>query len=512
MKFTEVETSTNLIPKNGMTIVRALFIWGLVALFYFYDNLLQVSPSAMKPELTSIFTPEAEQFGSLSAYCLYAYGLMQIPAGILLDKFGPRRIITLACSLCTLGSFVFGMADSLWIAKLGRVFIGAGAAFALLCCLKVVSLWLPRSRYALMTGLTVTVGYLGGAFGLAFVVKIVESLGWRESMYLGGGIGLLLCFFLWLFVKEKNKSEEIAITPSITSANTIVNGDFVKAETKKIDAYSGSVHSSIKNVNNLNGSKQNLKAIFADIFSTLSQNLKVIVKSKQTWIAAIYAGLMFVPTLALGGLWGIPFLVEAHGFEREAAGFSASLMYVGWVVGGSFWGFVSDYFGRRNLPMIIGNVVTLGITFAIVYCNDLSLPVVKSMFFALGFFSSSFIIAFAVVAESNPRGLAATASGFTNAINTLWGALAQPFIGLILDFTSAKAAVQAATGVATTTAVAATSGATTFSLAQYQTAFLTLPICLVMSFIFLMFLKETYCGRRSIVSESETAVVLEASR
>lgn len=462
MKNIQNDTMTITEKSNRSSIVRALFIWGLIAVFYFYDNLLQVSPSAMKPELTLAFTKEAEQFGSLSAYCLYAYGLMQIPAGILLDKFGPRLIITIACSLCAIGSVVFGLAESLWVAKVGRILIGSGAAFALLCCLKVISLWLPRNRYALMTGLTVTVGYLGGAFGLAFVVKIVEALGWRESMYLGGAVGILLCVLLWSFVKDKPANE--------------TNEDFGSEKPLVVEN---------KIVENKANRSAGLKSIFRDIYSTLSQNLKMVVKSKQTWIAAIFAGLMFVPTLALGGLWGIPFLVEAHGVDREAAGFAASLMYVGWVVGGAFWGFVSDYFRRRNLPMIIGNIVTLAITLVIVYVEHLSFPVMKGLIFGLGFFSSSFIIAFAVVVENNPKRLSATASGFTNAINTMWGALAQPFIGLLLDV-STKSAGQAA--------VASSSGA--FTLAQYQSAFLTLPVCLVVSFIFLMFLKETYCGSR----------------
>lgn len=433
---------TDKVASRQKSLLHAVLIWGLVAVFYFYDNLLQVSPSAMKPELTLAFTKEAEQFGSLSAYCLYAYGLMQIPAGILLDKFGSRKIITIACALCTLGSFLFGDATTLWQAKIGRIFIGAGAAFALLCCLKVISVWFPRNRYALMTGLTVTVGYLGGAFGLAFVSKVVESFGWRESMQLFAGFGVILCFLLWGIVKESKSKND----PDKTTADSAYNAEAATRST-----------------------------------NTVWQDLKSILKSKQTWIAALFAGLMFVPTLAFGGLWGIPFFVEAHEFDRNTAGICASMMYLGWVFGGSFWGFVSDYLGRRNLPMIVGNIITFIITVVIIYVDHLPVPVLKGLLFGLGFFSSSFLIAFAVVAESNASNLAATASGFTNALNTLWGALAQPFIGFLLDCTSR---VPSSVGEVTS-----------FSLIQYQKAFITLPSCVLLSLIILMFLKETYCGR-----------------
>ncbi len=459
--------------KSRLSFIRAVAIWGLVAVFYFYDNLLQVSPSAMKPELTLAFTSHAEQFGSLSAYCLYAYGLMQIPAGLLLDRFGPKRIITIACALCAAGSLIFGLSQTLWMAKLGRVCIGAGASFALLCCLKVISLWFPRARYALMTGCTVTVGYLGGAFGLAFVAKVVETVGWRETMYWGAGAGLVLCLLLWSIVSEKSgtqhKTEE--------KTNTATSENITHAINSK----------SFDNKSNI-GSSQ------------LWIDLKYILQNKQTWIAALFAGLMFVPTLAMGGLWGIPFLMEAHGFDRDSAGMCASMMYLGWVFGSSLWGFLSDHFGRRNLPMMVGNIITFFLSLAIIYVDHLSLTSMKTLFFSLGFFSSSFLIAFAVVAENNPSKLAATASGFTNALNTLWGALAQPFIGFILDWSST--ATNTANEAGATIAAAAEvmpAGATEagFTLAQYQQAFLTLPVCLGISFVILFFLKETYCGRRN---------------
>lgn len=423
------------------SLFKGFIIWGLAAVFYFYDYLLQVSPSAMKPELMQSLINDAEQFGSLSAYCLYAYGIMQIPAGMLLDKFGPRKIITLACTLCAVGSLVFGVAESLWIAKLGRVLIGAGAGFALLSCLKIVSLWFPRQRYALMTGATVTVGFLGAVFGLSSVSKIVEITGWRPCMYWGGLIGLLLSVLLWLVVKDK-KHPSVSVEAQSVSAS-------VPAQ--------------------------------QSIARNLLNDLKLIVKDSQTWIAALFAGLMFVPTLAFGGLWGIPFLVEAHGFERTDAGVYTSLIYLGFMFGGAFWGFISDYCGRRIAPMMLANVATLAITLVIIYVQNLSPFTMQILLFSLGFFSSAFILAFALVVEINPTRLSATVSGFANAINTLWGALAQPFIGWILDMNSSyKGAEQV------------------FSLAEYQTAFLVLPICLVISFVFLLKLKETYCQPKTL--------------
>ncbi len=419
-------------------ILRACAIWGFATLFYFYDNLLQVSPSAMKPELSLAFAKEAEQFGSLSAFCLYAYGLMQIPAGILMDRFGPRRLLTLACLLCSVGSLLFGVATTLWEAKFGRVMIGVGAAFALVGCLKIANHWFSSNRIALMTGLTVTVGFLGAVFGLSTVSKIVEYFGWRQSMTLGGWFGLLLAALLWLVLRDKIKENESVSLSSKPVTAVRPNADMITG-------------------------------------------LITVLKHKQTWIAALYAGLMFVPTLAFGGLWGIPFLVEAHGFDRASAGMCISLIYVGWVFGCPLWGLLSDFLKLRNFPMMIATIVTLADCLAILYLHPLPVEVLGTLLFCLGFFSSGFILAFTVVQESNPSHVSGTAIGFTNALNTLWGALAQPIIGKILDMNHAQ-------GVSDPTV-----GERIFTLAEYQHALLTLPISLLLSLCLLFFLKETYC-------------------
>ncbi|MBP6104523.1 MAG: MFS transporter [Gammaproteobacteria bacterium] len=424
---------------GGVSVLRASLVWGLAALFYFYDNLLQVSPSAMKPELSLIFAREAEQFGSLSAYCLYAYGLMQIPAGLLMDRFGPKRLLTLASLLCGLGSLVFGLALTLWQAKFGRVLIGMGAAFALVGCLNIASLWFSAKRFAFMTGLTVTVGFLGAVFGLSTVSKIVAWCDWRHSMYYGGAVGLLLALLLWTMMP--NAPREITL---------------------KVAGFRFSTAKS-----------------FARVLLAFYRGLKQVCRQAQTWIAALYAGLMFVPTLAFGGLWGIPFLVEAHGFDRETAGLCVSFIYIGWVFGAPFWGWISDYYQRRKPPMMVATLLTLFLCIAIIYLQGLSLSLLAVLLFFLGFCSSGFIIAFAVVRETNTPEVAGTAIGFTNALNTLWGALAQPLIGKFLDMG--------------TDPIIAANGEHIFSLVAYQQAFIALPVALVISIILLMFVKETFC-------------------
>src|ERR1700730_15944572 len=93
--------------------LRAASIWGLAAVFYFYELVLLVSPSVMLNDLTLTFSTSAEQLGSLAAFYYYAYAAMQIPVGLLMDRFGPRILLTLAALFCALGCLIFGFAPNL---------------------------------------------------------------------------------------------------------------------------------------------------------------------------------------------------------------------------------------------------------------------------------------------------------------------------------------------------------------------------------------------------------------
>ncbi len=417
---------------NHNIFIRGIVIWFLATIFYFFDNLLNVSPSVMKPELSAIFHLSAADLGVLSSCYLWAYGLMQIPAGILMDKIGPRKLLTSASILCAIGSFCFASSNSIEVAQIGRILIGIGASFAVVGCSKIASVWFPANKFAFFVGLMVSIGMFGAAFGLATVSYIVQIFTWRHAMYTGALIAFILSMFMWTIIRD--------FPP------TTLNTEHPE-ELTSIPALEG---------------------------------LKKVLASRQVWVASIYAGLMFVPTLAFGCLWGIPYLVEGHGLSRELSGFLVSLIFIGWVFGGPIYGFISDYLGVRNLPMYIANILTLIVSIMLIYMQNISVTTIGILMFLLGFFSSGFILAFAVTKESNDRQLSGTAIGFINTINTFGGAGLQWIIGKILD-------------VIATDVVIAGNGEQVFSYYDYQVALVSIPICLVVSLATLFMLKETHC-------------------
>ena len=105
---------------NKKYTLTAWLVCGLGALYYAYEYLLRISPSAMEFALRSHFGLTATGFGILSSVYYYAYVPMQLPVGILMDRFGPRRLLTIACAICVLGTLMFANASSVGVAGAGR--------------------------------------------------------------------------------------------------------------------------------------------------------------------------------------------------------------------------------------------------------------------------------------------------------------------------------------------------------------------------------------------------------
>lgn len=408
---------------------KASVVWGLAAIFYLYELMLLVSPSVMVDNLSLTFKTSAEQLGNLAAYYYYAYALMQIPVGLLMDRYGPRILLTGAAMLCTLGCVIFGKAYSLEMAACGRFIMGVGGSFAVVGCLKLASLWFPINRFAFLTGIMVAVGMMGGVFGQAPVAKCVMWLGWRETMYVAAGLGAILSAIIWFVISDRPLNMPLL--------------------TRKSEG-----------------------------FWQFTSGLLSVMKQPQVWIASLYAGLMFVPTTGFGQLWGVPYFMNRYDLPKDVAGFMVSMIFFGWAVGGPLYGWFSDRIHRRKSPMFFAVVSTL-IVMSLILFSSASPFEMKILMFLLGMCSSGFILAFSIVREINIPLLTGTAIGFINTLNNASGALAQPIVGRLLDkLWDGQYSLN---------------GDPIYSLKMYNEALLFLPGCLVVALLLLPFVRETFC-------------------
>ncbi len=402
-------------------------IWSLSAFFMFYKFAIEVSPSVMTGTLMSEFNIDATQLGNLAACYFYAYLILQIPVGILLDKFGPRRVTTVAILCCSIGSFVFAKAETLLIAEIGRFITGIGAAFAAVNCLKLIAIWFPPKKFAFMAGLMMTVAMLGAVGGQAPLSLFIKLLSWRYAMEGIALIGVILALLFWIVVRDQ-----------VASINT---------DKRKIPPKIP-VYKSIKNV----------------------------LKNRQSWWLSLYSGLAFAPVMVFGGLWGVSFTKDAFNLPEHMAAQAVSLIFIGFAIGAPVFGLFSDWIGKRRVVMFWGTIGALLSISTIIYLPGISAIFLTLLFFLFGFSISSFLLCFTMIREINIPILAATAVAFMNAFNAFFGGLSDPLAGKILDL-SWNGLMQ--------------DGARVFSVGSYKIAFLIIPIYLTLAIISLYWIKET---------------------
>ncbi|HEX5796326.1 MAG TPA: MFS transporter [Geminicoccaceae bacterium] len=360
-------------------------VWGLAAAFYAYGFFQRVAPSVMVEDLMRDFALGGALLGSLSAVYFYAYAAVQIPVGVLLDRFGARRLLIVGTLLAAAGSALFALASGLALALVGRALVGAAVGFAFIATLKIVTLWFPPQRFGRMAGWTLAVGILGGIAGQAPLGALVERVGWRPTMLAGALLALALCLAIALGVRERRSG---TTAPGPAGATPADGGR--------------------------------------------PSGLRAILRTGPIWLLTLYAAGMSAPILALAGLWLVPYLVQAHGLGRAEAGALASLMLAAWAAGGPAAGWLAERVGHAG-AMLGGAAANAACLLALCLVAQPPLALILALAVVVGLAGGFMIVAYAHTREVYGSARSATAMGVVNSAVLLVGAALQSIIGLVLD-------------------------------------------------------------------------------
>lgn len=372
---------------------KAWLIWSCAALFFGYQFALRVSPSVMADELMLTFGLEAHVLGLLMAFYYNAYATFQIPAGSLLDRFGPRKMLICALTSCLLGCFLFGSAESIFWAAAGRLFIGAGSAFGFLSCLKIATTWFTPQRLPFVLGVSVCFGTFGAISGSAPLSLLVTAVGWRSTIWWLASGGVLLLGLIFLFVKE---------APPIAQERSF--------------------------------SQQEESPPFW-------KSILMIATRSQTWLIAIYGLLMYVPLSAFADLWGVKFLTAVYRIDKITAAQVISNIYIGMGIGSLFFPPLCQRFKAYRPGLFISAFMTTFLFIILLAYPTLPLWLLSVLLFALGCAVAGQFLSFSVICELNPRQVSATAAGFQNMISMMSGVIFQPLVGYLLYFLSTQTGV-----------------------------------------------------------------------
>jgi sugar phosphate permease len=403
-------------------------ICGLGALFYCYDFFLRISPSVMMHELMQAYDLTGAQVGSLSAFYYHAYVPMQIIVGLLMDRYRPRRLLIMACMLCAFGTYLFAGSHTLLAAQVGRFLVGFGSAFGFVGALKLATVWLPANRFALVSGIITCLGMVGAMIGDILLRALIDGLGWQTTTYLSAAVGIVLTVMIWAVVRDANPLQ-------------------VNPHEYRLD----------------------FRGLLAGLWGTLT--------NVQIWLNGLVGALLYLSLSAFAELWGIPYLEQAHGFSSVHAAHANSMVFLGWAIGGPFWGWFSDFIERRCLPIVLSSVGSFVLVSLLLYMPHLSVLQVHVLLFLFGFFSSVQILVFAICREVTHIKIAGTAIALTNMIVMLGGNLFQPLIGKFLDMGWAGEMLK---------------GTRVYALHNYQWALGIIPLGMLLVVIAMVFIRETH--------------------
>lgn len=369
---------------NKQSLFQPIIICLLGAMFYLYEFALQVCPGVITNELMRDLHLNAAGLGAMAAFYYYAYTPMQLPAGMLYDRFGPRRLITIAILICAAGALFFSMTQGMALASLGRFLMGIGSAFSFIGALLLVSRWFPPQYFAFIAGLVYLMSSIGAISGQVPLVAAVAIWGWRHTIAWIAFAGIFLALLVYLVVR---------------------------------DAPSETIHD-----------------------QPLSQpgelkRLRDVCSNGQNWLIALYSFSIWAPIVVFA-LWGIPFLVKAYEMSTHTASLVSSMMWIGIGVGGPIIGWWSDHMERRCLPLTFSGILGAISVAAVIFVPGWSVYALFALMFAFGVASSANGLAFAVVKDNNHSFHVGTAIGFNNMATVAGGALFQPLVGIFLNMHS----------------------------------------------------------------------------
>jgi len=352
-------------PRGAMS--RRWAIFTITSLGFFLSQFYRASNAVIAPQLTKDLSLNTQGLGLISASFFYAFALTQIPISMLLDRVGPRRMMTALSLMGTIGALIFAWADSLAIGLVGRVFLGVGMACYLMGTLKLITEWFGPLSFATLSGIVFSIGTVGNMAATIPLVLLVQQMGWRLTFVFIGGINLIITLILYMIVRDRPEQKQEFPVPSTSEA--------------------------------------------AHSFHRKFSGLGLLLRKGDYWIISLGTFVRYGIFAAFQTLWAGPYLMEVMGLSAVNTGNLIFLMNLGLILGGPTWGALSDrIFMTRKWIVFCGlgalSFVTLIIAMLSPGTGLLALGV---LFFGFGLFGSAGSLMYAHIKDLMPIEMAGTA-------------------------------------------------------------------------------------------------------
>ncbi|MBG9979619.1 MFS transporter [Facklamia sp. DSM 111018] len=364
--------------------------YAILAVIYMFVAFHRNSPGVMRNSLEEAFNANAQQFAMIGSSFFYAYLIMQVPAGILNDKFGPKKIALIFTTITAIGSVLFGLAQSLTVAYIARFLVGFGVSVMFISLIKIQNTWFPSNKQALMVGITGIAANLGAMFAQTPLVWLSNTIGWRMTFIALGILTAVFVAMIAFFVKDK--PEDIGLPSMADIEGREVNRQPVKVTTA----------------------------------------LKSVLSNKYTWISAVVFFGLYTGYIMLLGTFGTSFVVERYGVSVSQAANYMIVASIGALIAGIVIGSMSDKMKNRKSMLIIYTILTV-LAWAIFVYVKLPNMLLIPLLFILGFVMSAFALCWTISNETNDPRFGGISSAVVNTIGYSGSAIAPVIMGNFID-------------------------------------------------------------------------------
>lgn len=351
----------------------AWIVWIVASIFYAYQYILRVLPSIMLDEIMQQFGIGAMAFGQFSGIYYIGYSLAHLPIGIMLDRFGPKKVMTTSIVLTVIGLLPLIYASH-WIYPLfGRLLIGIGSSAAILGVFKIIRMTFDEKQFPRFLSISVMIGLIGAIYGGGPLSYMRDTLGFQPVIEIFAISGLILAAFTYWIVPD------IKETPK--------------------------------------------EAVLDEIKSVLS--------NKKVLACCFFAGLMVGPLEGFADVWGTTFLENAYGFNGVMAASLPSMIFVGMCFGSPLLNYIAEKIGNY-----ITTVIIAGILMSLVFISMLSFQIPPQMlsinFMIVGICSAYQILAIYKASTFVDESAAGLTTALANMIIMTFGYFFHTLIGSIV--------------------------------------------------------------------------------
>ena len=332
---------------------------------YTVSQFLRTSLGVLSPNLMHDFNINPNNMGLLGGVFFLSFAIFQIPAGILIDKYGPRKVMSSVIIFAVLGSIIFALSNSFYILLIGRVLMGLGCSICLMGSLVLITRWTDSDQFSKLAGIILAVGGIGGLLATTPLSYFSELFGWRLSFWLAAAVTFCV-MLLYYFILEDRKNDLI-----------------------------------------LNRSNETISL----------KNLLFILKERNFKFMIPMSLMSYSSLVVILGLWGAPYLKDIHGLDTVERGKILMLMAISWNIGSFVFGRLRSIFGNYKNVVIFGATGVIILLFILSIITEINSIYLYILFCILGFFgafSVALISHYQVLFDKEYMGRALSTANFFN--------------------------------------------------------------------------------------------------